>query len=131
MLEADEVLTGRPPTAAASTTTPHGGTATPHDPLVDPRPNPGTAVTSARPASTKRFEVPMLNRHQAWLEGLGFGPAQRKAKFVEEWVKVNHPAVYPYLKMVSDADSSKDYLGLGVKAANRRRQAVRRHPGTG
>ena len=59
----------------------------------------------------------MLNRHQGWLDARGFGAAQRKAKFVDEWLKLHAPAVYPHLKAVSDADSSKNYVGLGVKAA--------------
>jgi len=75
------------------------------------------ARPAAKPSPFKKFEVPLLNKHQPWLQKNGFGDAQAKTKFVDSWVKTHYPEGYPYIKAISDAKSSKNYVGLGVKAA--------------
>jgi hypothetical protein len=82
-----------------------------------PLPNTGLPKRSPRNSPLKKFEVPALKKHEEWLADKGFGADIDKAKFVDNWLKNNHPDAYPYLKTVSDVKSSKNYVGLADKAA--------------
>ena len=82
-----------------------------------PLPNAGRPQRPLTNSPLKKFEVPALKKHEKWLADQGFGADIDKAKFVDNWLKNNHPDVYPYLKTISDAKSSKNYVGLADKAA--------------
>jgi hypothetical protein len=69
----------------------------------------------ARDSFLKKFDVAALKKHESWLKSPTFNGAFNQVKFVDRWTKSHLPAAYPYLKTISDAKSSKNYIGLADK----------------
>ena len=102
-------------------------------PVVAPRPAPGRRVTAPRRTSHGRCQPPAappkppppkshlsdhdistIKKHEDWLK-TKFGDSYKKTKFVDDWLKAKAPDYYPMLKALSDAKSSKNFVGWAGK----------------
>ncbi|WIV61261.1 WXG100 family type VII secretion target [Amycolatopsis nalaikhensis] len=59
-------------------------------------------------------DISMIKKHEDWLK-TKFGDSYQKMKFADDWIKKNHPDYYPMLKALSDAKSSKNFVGWAGK----------------
>lgn len=82
-----------------------------------PAASPAPAVRAAKDSPLKRFDVAALKKHESWLQSPRFNGAFNRVKFFDRWTKSHFPAAYPYIKTLSDAKSSKNYIGLADKFA--------------
>ncbi|MFB7293561.1 WXG100 family type VII secretion target [Actinacidiphila glaucinigra] len=82
-----------------------------------PTASPAPAVRAAKDSLLKRFDVATLKMHEHWLNSPRFNGAFNRVKFIDSWTKSHFPAAYPYIKTLSDAKSSKNYIGLADKFA--------------
>ncbi|WP_431875102.1 hypothetical protein [Amycolatopsis sacchari] len=94
-----------------------------------PAPAPGTAITTPSTHTTpeppprpsgpssylSKYDVDMIKKHEGWLKDK-FGDSYAKMKWVDTWLKNKHPDYYPMLKALSDAKSSKNFVGWGGKS---------------
>jgi uncharacterized protein YukE len=97
---------------------PHENTppATPHEDA--PHDNTDTAGTNGaghtdQPEAqslVKPQDIDKLKGHEKWLKD-NFNVGWTKVKFVDDWVKKNAPDSYPLVKAMSDAKSSKNWVG--------------------
>ncbi|MCU1682888.1 MAG: hypothetical protein JWQ81_3627 [Amycolatopsis sp.] len=98
----------------------HGEPAPTPTPTPTPTPPPSVhdepAVAAPDPKPTgpvsvlKDQDIAKLKAHEDWLKKVYEGP-QNKAKFVDNWIKKTYPDAYPYIKGMSDAKSSKNWVG--------------------
>lgn len=79
----------------------------PADPPPAPKPTPPKSHLSDHDIST-------IKKHEDWLK-TKFGDSYKKMKFVDDWLKAKHPDYYPMLKALSDAKSSKNFVGWAGK----------------
>lgn len=79
----------------------------PADPPPAPKPTPPKSHLSDHDIST-------IKKHEDWLK-TKFGDSYQKMKFVDDWLKAKHPDYYPMLKALSDAKSSKNFVGWAGK----------------
>jgi hypothetical protein len=92
------------------------GDGTPHDDApADPPPAPAPKPPDPK-SPLKDQDISLLKKHEDWLKN-NFKESQAKAKFVDNWVKKNAPDSYPLVKAMSDAKSSKNWVGWVDKSA--------------
>ncbi|WP_103334723.1 hypothetical protein [Amycolatopsis sp. CA-126428] len=119
-----------PPGTAVTHDAPGGGGATPSTrppgdgttpnfsrPLpkpADPPPPPPPVKPPAPSSHLSEHDFPMIKKHEDWLK-TKFGDSYKKMKFADDWIKKNHPDYYPMLKALSDAKSSKNFVGWAGK----------------
>jgi len=113
-----------PPGTAVTHNAPGGGGATPStrppgDGTVPnfsrPLPKPADPPKPPPPKShLSDHDFPMIKKHEDWLK-TKFGDSYQKTKFVEDWLKAKHPDYFPMLKALSDAKSSKNFVGWAGK----------------
>ncbi|WP_410609594.1 hypothetical protein [Amycolatopsis sp. lyj-109] len=116
-----------PPGTAVTHNGPGGGGATPStrppgDGTVPnfsrPLPKPADPPPPPKPPSPQshlsEHDFPMIKKHEDWLK-TKFGDSYQKMKFADDWIKKNHPDYYPMLKALSDAKSSKNFVGWAGK----------------
>ena len=81
-------------------------------------PKPADPPPAPKPSSPKShlsdYDVQMVKKHEDWLKAK-FGDSNAKMKWVDNWLKKNQPDYYPMLKALSDAKSSKNFVGWGGK----------------
>lgn len=102
---------------ATPSTRPPGDGTTPN--FSRPLPKPADPPPVTKPAPPKSYlsehDFPMIKKHEDWLK-TKFGDSYKKMKFVDDWLKDKHPDYYPMLKALSDAKSSKNFVGWGGKS---------------
>ncbi|GLY34833.1 hypothetical protein Amsp01_008570 [Amycolatopsis sp. NBRC 101858] len=98
---------------ATPSTRPPGDGTTPNfsrplpPPTAPPKPTPPKSHLSDHDVST-------IKKHEDWLK-TKFGDSYKKMKFVDDWLKAKAPDYYPMLKALSDAKSSKNFVGWAGK----------------
>ncbi|WP_410587770.1 hypothetical protein [Amycolatopsis sp. lyj-23] len=98
---------------ATPSTRPPGDGTTPN--FSRPLPPPAPAPKPAPPKShLSDHDVSTIKKHEDWLK-TKFGDSYQKMKFADDWIKKNHPEYYPMLKALSDAKSSKNFVGWAGK----------------
>ncbi len=107
------------PGGASPSTRPPGDGTTPNfsRPLpkpADPPPVPAPAPKPPPKSYLSDYDIPMIKKHEDWLK-TKFGDSHKKMKWVDDWLKKKAPDYYPMLKALSDAKSSKNYVGWGGK----------------
>ncbi|MEV6908677.1 hypothetical protein [Amycolatopsis sp. NPDC051071] len=108
-----------PPVTGGPTpsTRPPGDGTTPNfsRPLPKPADPPPAPAPKPPPKSyLSDYDIPMIKKHEDWLK-TKFGDSYKKMKWVDDWLKKKAPDYYPMLKALSDAKSSKNYVGWGGK----------------
>ncbi|RSM47334.1 hypothetical protein DMA12_08900 [Amycolatopsis balhimycina DSM 5908] len=117
-----------PPGTAVTHDLPGGGGATPSTrppgdgttpnfsrPLPKPADPPPPPKQPSPQSHLSEHDFPMIKKHEDWLKNK-FGDSYKKMKFVDDWLKAKHPDYYPMLKALSDAKSSKNFVGWGGKS---------------
>jgi uncharacterized protein YukE len=99
---------GTPPEGTPPANTPAEGAGA-HTPPENPPP-------AAPKSMLSNQDISLLKKHEDWLKN-NFAQSQAKAKFVDNWVKKNAPDSYPLVKAMSDAKSSKNWVGWVDKSA--------------
>jgi uncharacterized protein YukE len=101
---------------ATPSTRPPGDGTTPN--FSRPLPKPADPPPPPKPPSPQshlsEHDFPMIKKHEDWLK-TKFGDSYSKMKFADDWIKKNHPDYYPMLKALSDAKSSKNFVGWAGK----------------
>ncbi|MEU8636945.1 hypothetical protein AB0C38_32635 [Amycolatopsis sp. NPDC048633] len=98
---------------ATPSTRPPGDGTTPN--FSRPLPPPAAPPKPAPPKShLSDHDVSTIKKHEDWLK-TKFGDSYKKMKFVDDWLKAKAPDYYPMLKALSDAKSSKNFVGWAGK----------------
>jgi hypothetical protein len=100
-----------PPAPAGGTpsTRPPGDGTTPN--FSRPLPKPPEPAPAPKPTShLSDHDISTIKKHEDWLK-TKFGDSYQKMKFVDDWLKAKAPDYYPMLKSLSDAKSSKNFVG--------------------
>ncbi|GAB3734962.1 hypothetical protein GCM10027598_60760 [Amycolatopsis oliviviridis] len=99
------------PAGATPSTRPPGDGTTPNF----SRPMPKPADPPPPKSYLSNYDIPMIKKHENWLK-TKFGDSYAKMKWVDDWLKRKAPDYYPMLKALSDAKSSKNWVGWGGKS---------------
>jgi len=99
---------------ATPSTRPPGDGTTPN--FSRPLPRPADPPPAATPPKShlSDHDVSTIKKHEDWLK-TKFGDSYGKMKWVDDWLKKNKPDYYPMLKSLSDAKSSKNFVGWAGK----------------
>jgi hypothetical protein len=101
---------------ATPSTRPPGDGTTPN--FSRPLPKPPEPAPAPKPAPPKSHlsdhDISTIKKHEDWLK-TKFGDSYKKMKFVDDWLKAKAPDYYPMLKALSDAKSSKNFVGWAGK----------------
>ncbi|MCR6481664.1 hypothetical protein M8542_02430 [Amycolatopsis sp. OK19-0408] len=101
---------------ATPSTRPPGDGTTPN--FSRPLPKPPEPAPAPKPPSPKSHlsdhDISTIKKHEDWLK-TKFGDSYKKMKFVDDWLKAKAPDYYPMLKALSDAKSSKNFVGWAGK----------------
>ena len=98
---------------ATPSTRPPGDGTTPN--FSRPLPSPAAPPKPAPPKShLSDHDISTIKKHEDWLK-TKFGDSYQKTKFVDDWLKAKAPDYYPMLKALSDAKSSKNFVGWAGK----------------
>lgn len=106
--------TGTGSTQESTGTTHNGddaGAPPPHQETPTPPPEPQPKKPSSLISGA---DVQMIKKHESWLAEK-YKDAEATRKWVDSWLKKNAPDYYPMLKALSDAKSSKNFVGWGGK----------------
>ncbi len=107
---------GPPGGGATPSTRPPGDGTTPN--FSRPLPKPADPPPAPKPPSPKSKlsdqDISTIKKHEDWLK-TKFGDSYKKMKFVDDWLKAKAPDYYPMLKALSDAKSSKNFVGWAGK----------------
>ncbi|TVT31637.1 hypothetical protein FNH05_28180 [Amycolatopsis rhizosphaerae] len=74
-----------------------------HHGEAEPKPDPKSGL--------KGYDIDALKKHEQWLKDTFGKETTDKAKFVDTWVKKHEPDLYPVVKGLADAKSSKNGIG--------------------
>jgi len=99
---------------ATPTTRPPGDGTTPNFSRPLPRPADPPPAPPKPQSHLSDHDFPMIKKHEDWLK-TKFGDSYKKMKWVDDWLKNNKPDYYPMLKALSDAKSSKNFVGWAGK----------------
>ncbi|MEU7782766.1 hypothetical protein [Amycolatopsis sp. NPDC049159] len=98
---------------ASPSTRPPGDGTTPN--FSRPLPKPPEPPKPTPPKShLSDHDISTIKKHEDWLK-TKFGDSYKKMKFVDDWLKAKAPDYYPMLKALSDAKSSKNFVGWAGK----------------
>ncbi|WP_372664015.1 hypothetical protein [Amycolatopsis kentuckyensis] len=98
---------------ATPSTRPPGDGTTPN--FSRPLPKPPEPPKPTPPKShLSDHDISTIKKHEDWLK-TKFGDSYKKMKFVDDWLKAKAPDYYPMLKALSDAKSSKNFVGWAGK----------------
>jgi hypothetical protein len=101
---------------ATPSTRPPGDGTTPN--FSRPLPKPPEPAPAPKPTPPKSHlsdhDISTIKKHEDWLK-TKFGDSYKKTKFVDDWLKAKAPDYYPMLKALSDAKSSKNFVGWAGK----------------
>ncbi|WP_290049578.1 hypothetical protein [Amycolatopsis solani] len=98
---------------ATPSTRPPGDGTTPN--FSRPLPKPPEPPKPPPPKShLSDHDISTIKKHEDWLK-TKFGDSYKKMKFVDDWLKAKAPDYYPMLKALSDAKSSKNFVGWAGK----------------
>jgi hypothetical protein len=104
------------PGGGTPVTRPPGDGTTPN--FSRPLPRPVDPPPAPKPPSPKSKlsdqDISTIKKHEDWLK-TKFGDSYSKMKFVDDWLKKKAPDYYPMLKALSDAKSSKNFVGWAGK----------------
>ncbi|UOX88699.1 hypothetical protein MUY14_44715 [Amycolatopsis sp. FBCC-B4732] len=107
---------GPPGGGATPSTRPPGDGTTPN--FSRPLPKPPEPAPAPKPPPPKSHlsdhDISTIKKHEDWLK-TKFGDSYKKMKFVDDWLKAKAPDYYPMLKALSDAKSSKNFVGWAGK----------------
>ncbi|NKQ56244.1 hypothetical protein HFP15_25530 [Amycolatopsis sp. K13G38] len=99
---------------ASSTTSHDDASSTGSHPHDEPTDTPETTTGSKPQSALESQNITWLkDKHDTWLK-TNFADAHKlagKAKFIDSWVQTHHPELYPGIKAMADAKSSKNWAG--------------------